>query len=323
MGRQVPAVQIERGDAIERTIFEASATKLSATELHRRLDSTLAAYIRAACVWDEDAALGDHRFVVFSTNLAADVPVALQFWSEPFGRVLCEVSSGMWNPTSDSWIANDRAERVRVFGFERGGEAQHFQQEFVVETPAHVRQLARLVVEILARAFDYRGETPLATKMAFEGRSELRDTYDAFSPEEVMRVFSVLGYDVDEAMSEEDDQPLDPPMLRCRKYGIESIVLLDERVPGEDLYRRARFSGQLEMPAGDLDKYPRPAGVPNDGRVPFMTVSNVHSFGGGVTFEWLIERVREWDLALAEHRRDARRGRKRKSRRTPKAETVH
>jgi hypothetical protein len=39
---------------------------------------------------------------------------------------------------------------------------------------------------------------------------------------------------------------------------------------------------------------------------PVATMSVVHSLGGGVSLEWLMERIREWDEVLAENRRGVR-----------------
>jgi len=48
------------------------------------------------------------------------------------------------------------------------------------------------------------------------------------------------------------------------------------------------------------------AAAPEGGQ-PVLTVSVVHAFSGGVTLEWLVARITEWDATLAEHRRATRR----------------
>ena len=58
------------------------------------------------------------------------------------------------------------------------------------------------------------------------------------------------------------------------------------------------------------------------GAEPFASVSVVHPLGGGVTLDWLIERILEWDEVLAEDRRAAR-ARKRKDKVLLNNATVH
>ena len=70
--------------------------------------------------------LSDHRFVVFSIDIAPKVQAYLQFWSEPGEPVKWEVSSGRWSPPADKWLAGERSRRIAGFGFEIGGQAENF-----------------------------------------------------------------------------------------------------------------------------------------------------------------------------------------------------
>jgi hypothetical protein len=57
-------------------------------------------------------AIGDHKFVCFSIDVARETRMYVQFWSEPLEPVLWEVSSGKWNRPADKWLAGERSERV-------------------------------------------------------------------------------------------------------------------------------------------------------------------------------------------------------------------
>jgi hypothetical protein len=52
-------------------------------------------------------------------------------------------------------------------------------------------------------------------------------------------------------------------------------------------------------------------------------MSVVHAFSGGVTLDWLIARIGEWDAMLREHRRRARKARSSRANIATAAETVH
>jgi hypothetical protein len=89
-------------------------------------------------------------------------------------------------------------------------------------------------------------------------------------------------------------------------------------VGDENLFRRIRLSADLELPEAER----RQAGEVPEGAEPVATVSVVHAFGGGVTVEWLVERMREWDEVLAAHRRELRQRRTAKTITAPEA-TIH
>jgi hypothetical protein len=48
-------------------------------------------------------------------------------WSEPLEPVRWQVSSGRTHEPTRRWLGPDRADRIRVFGFEIGGDAEDFQ----------------------------------------------------------------------------------------------------------------------------------------------------------------------------------------------------
>ena len=93
---------------------------------------------------------------------------------------------------------------------------------------------------------------------------------------------------------------------RCRKRGVSTLVEFREDVPDEDLYGSIRLSADVPLPPDERERLLASPDAP-EGAEPFAEVSVVHRFGGGVTLDWLIERVQEWDTALAQGRREARR----------------
>jgi hypothetical protein len=195
--------------------------------------------------------------------------------------VVWEVSSGRWNPPADEWLAGDSASRIEAPGFATGGNAENYHRTVGITTPADAAAVAKQVVRIFYDGFDYRGAQPVVARLAHEGRSETKATYDAFTPEDVARVFAGLGY------------------------------------------ARVRFEAEVELPDEERQRLKAAPDAP-EGAEPIATMSVVHAFSGGVTLDWLIARIGEWDAMLREHRRMARTGRS--SRRVPAppaAETVH
>lgn len=109
-------IVVARDQKLERIVFRGVRTPMTRHELQAALEPVFRAWIGAACSWDEPV-LGDHRFLVFSLEVAPGTQVYVQFWSEPLDPVIWEVSSGRWNPPGDEWIAGERARRIEAMGF--------------------------------------------------------------------------------------------------------------------------------------------------------------------------------------------------------------
>jgi hypothetical protein len=107
-------------------------------------------------------------------------------------------------------------------------------------------------------------------------RSPLRARYDAFTPEELATVFEGCGYRVEERESEDDAEP---PMLRCRKRGVSTIVEIREQVPGENLFRGATLSYEMEARPEELAQLPQLPEADGDA-APMATISIVLLFSG-------------------------------------------
>jgi hypothetical protein len=288
-------------------------------DLHVALEPIFRKWIRAACSWDT-LAIGDYRFLIFEIEVAPETLLYVQFWSEPLEPVVWEVSSGRWNPPADEWLAGDRAGRIEGLGFAIGGNGENYHRTVEVRTPGDAAAVAKQVVRIFYEGFDYRGLHSIRATLAHEGRSEAKATYDAFTPEDVMKVFAGLGYRVAEPEAEDDQEP-PPPMIRCRKRGTDTIVEFADRLEGENLYARVRFEAEVELPEEERQRLKAAPDAP-EGAEPIATMSVVHPFRGGVTLDWLIARIGEWDAMLREHRRMARKARAARAR-TPAVETIH
>ena len=299
--KTIEASEIEKGRAVERIIFKPRRRLMTRAALHRALDRVIGEWLTAACAWD-DLAIGDHRFVIFSTDVRRDTHVYVQFWSEPMELVLWEVSSGNWNPPADVWLAGERSQRIEAFGFEIGGEAGNFQREVGIGSPADAARIAHEVVDLFYSAFDYRGTTALAAMLGYEGRSEVRPTFEAFTPQDVGKLFSEYGYRVEEAEIERDGEP---PMLRCRKRGVSTMVEFGEQVPDENLYGTARLSCELKARPEDLPAL-SPSQEAAGAGLPMLAVSRFLPFKGGVTLDWVIARLVEWEAMIASRSRRAR-----------------
>lgn len=320
--KSIAPISITRGETLDRVIFPGSRKPMDRRDLHVALEPIVRAWIRAACSWD-GLALGDSRFVIFSVDVAPETQVYVQFWFEPLEPVVWEVSSGRWNPPADEWLAGGRASRIEAMGFTIGGNAENYHREVEITTAADIAAIAKAVVKIFYSGFDYRGTAPILAQLVHDGRSETNETFDSLTVEDVSKVFASLGFRVEElaedgttedgaakdgtAGAEDDDTP---PVLRCRKRGHDTVVELLDQVEDESLYRRLRFVADVELAPEERERLLQDPAAP-EGAEPFASVSVVHPLGGGVTLDWLIQRVEEWDAVLTEHRRAAR-ARKRK-----------
>ena len=300
--KTVAPISISRGETLDRIIFPASRKPMDRRDLHVALEPILRAWIRAAVTWDT-LAIGDYRFVVFALDVAPETQLYVQLWSEPFEPVLWEVSSGRWNPPADEWLAGERAARIEAAGFTIGGNAENYHREVLVKTAADIAALAKAVVKIFYSAFDYRGTAPIVAKLVHEGRSETNETFDSMTPEDLAKVFQLLGFRTEE-LAEEDDQD-GPTLLRCRKRGRDTVVELLDQVGEENLYGRLRFEAEVELPPDERERLLQDPAAPA-GAEPFASVSVVHALSGGVTLDWLMHRIQEWDAVLTEDRRAAR-----------------
>jgi len=286
--KQAAALTLERGEQVSGVIFKGARRPMTRADLLRAVAPVVAHWVKAACLWDDRAALGDSRFVVFSIDVAPRVEVYVQLWSEPGLPVLWEVSSGKADPPAEKWLAGDRAGRIEALGFVLPGDAENYQKEVTVTTPAEATRVARAVVDICYACFDYRGQQPLHAFMAFESRADPQLTYDGFTPEDLILLLDACGFTVD-AVEESDEAPV----IRATRRGIETRLVCTDRTGDEVAFRTVVLTAEVETTPEVARAAAAPVAANTERAV--LTVGTTLMFGGGVTADWVLERLREWD----------------------------
>ncbi len=290
---------------------------MSRDDLQRALTPVVARWLRATCVWNRDAIIGDYKFVVFSIAITPDICVYIQFWAEPGEPVTWEVSSGHWNPPADTWLAGERSERISAFGFELAGNADNFRRDVEIRTPRQADRVAATVVDIMYAGFDYRGLRPVQAKLVYECRAELHPVYDGFTPEDLVKIFEACQFRA-ELVDDDDDRPV----IRAVRRGITTTVTCREALPDQRLYTAATFTAGAYMPPADL-RGARRAIEAAIGPPESMEFGTTLVFEGGVTVDWLVGRLQAWDDMTWGWRKEARR-KERTARRPPSvSEPVH
>lgn len=297
--KQAATLTLERGEQVSGVIFKGARRPMTRGELQRAIAPVVAHWVKATCLWDERAALGDSRFVVFSIEVTPKVEVYVQLWSEPGLPVLWEVSSGKADPRAAKWLAGDRAGRIEALGFALPGDAENYQKEVVVSTPAEATRVARAVVDICYACFDYHGEQPLHAFAAFESRADPQLTYDGFTPEDLILLLDACGFTVD-AVEESDEAPV----IRATRRGIQTRLVCTDRTEDEAAFRTALLTAEVETTPEVARAAAAP--VPADAQRAVLTVGTTLMFGGGVTADWVLERLREWDAMTWEAGQTAR-----------------
>jgi hypothetical protein len=304
-------IVVARGDTVEGVLFKGTRAEMSRRDLHVALEPIIRRWIRAACSWD-DLAIGDYRFVIFALDIAPETQLYVQFWSEPGEDVVWEVSSGKWNPPADEWLEGERAQRIQALGFAIGGKAENYHRVVSVKNAADVAAIAKTVVRIFYDGFEYRGQAPILASLTYEGRSEPHLTFDSFTPDDVRKVLTSLGFRVDDpsGSASEDDAAVVSVSLRCRKRGTTTLVELGNRAEGENLFSAMKLSADVKPTSEQLPELVAddPGALDSE---PVLSISTVLAFSGGVTLGWFIERIRAWEAVLAEHRRAHRQASKR------------
>jgi hypothetical protein len=293
---------IERGDEVSGVLFPGTRTPMTQAQLRRTLAPVVARWIKAACLWDRTAAMGDHRFVIFSIAVAPKVQVYVQLWSEPGEPVLWEVSSGKSDPPADKWLSGERSRRIEAFGFEIGGEAENFLKEVEIATPVHANQVARAVVDIFYACFDYRGLQALDGFMVYESRAVPDFTYDSFTPEDLLKILANCGF-----AAEVVDDNERAPVIHAVRRGTETRVVCTHRVEDERLFQTALLTSEVEV-SPELADEVRDAAAPivRQEDLPVMTLGTTLMFDGGVTVAWVMQRLRDWDAMTWEARKTSR-----------------
>jgi hypothetical protein len=230
---------------------------------------------------------------------------SIHFWSEPGAPLLCQVASGRRDEELRRMLRPDSARWAEARGCKIGGAGEDYRCPFPIDTPGDIPAAARFVVDALIAVAGYEGQTRLVAALAHDNRSRFGGVYDSFSETELARAFANHGFRV-EWLETQPGELVDPPAFRASKAGTDSFVQMMDPIPGQRLYGSVRFGAEVSMTAE--------AGM--------LGLGAIHAFTGGVTADWLMQRVHEWDEGLAEHRRTVKRDRKRKGSPSP-FNTVH
>ena len=286
---------IPRGTVATMQIRPPGKAPLTKNDLTTGIAWTIADLVAATCLWkDEGWQIGDYRFMVLSVHPAKGVELYVQFWSEPLEPVLWEVSSGRANPPADQVMAGEPSAYVRRLGFRLAGQARNFRREVAMATRRDATRVAAEVVDILYDAFGYRGRPPIHVRLGYEGRSEVKPVYDAFTPQDLCKVLARLGCDA------EICRPVrrTPVVIDVRRASdIRAELVLGDRVPHQNLYRSAFLS--VGAPGEeDAVVVQQAIGAELLEKAPMRTGVTLH-FEGGVTIDWVAGRlVYGLDLAI-------------------------
>lgn len=273
--------------------FYGSAAPMTRPQLQDTLVPILRQWIRSASIWKE-AAIGDYRHLTFSVRVTPEICAFVQFFSEPLEPVSWEVCAGREHPPTQAWLAGERAAHIEALGFRIGGPSGNYLRNVNITTPKDVTAVAREVVDLFYDAFGYRGLQQIHAQLTYEGRDRHKPVYDAFTPGDIKQAFARLGFQVEARYPDEKDGL---PILRFRKHGVETQVYLWERLEDFEAYQRIRFDADVEAIREDPVDAELIEGLPDD--EAFVSFSSEYGFSGGVTLDWLLARIEEWDDTLA------------------------
>ena len=283
-------------------VFHGQSRALSRTELHRQLGPTIRAWLVAAGRWRTDARYGQFRSVAFFFKPTRDTHLFVQFWSEPGEPLCCQVSSGRTDPPTRHWLGPDRAERIRAFGFEIGGDAENFERHLIIESPKDFGVLARSVIDVLYAALDYRGQGPLKVELVAGVHIPAPRVFDGFTPMQIVEAMTRHGQRL--LRIEDDDES---PVLHFRRRGIDTAIELGARSENTRSFRTAGLICELEPSADDVARLTENTSRPAPpGATPVVRLGTTLEFGGGVAIGWLHERIGEWNRMISGYRREQR-----------------
>lgn len=274
----------------------------SLEELEDACLPTLTARLWATCCWPKGLEagkwkIGDHNFLIVEVCPDAESCLYVQFWSEPQAAVIAEVSSGEWNPGALKYLRREQKERLQALGYAVGPRSRNFRKEVRIGTSSEAEALARETLGIFFEVFGYRGQWPLEVKRHQGERAEHAAVYSAVTPEDVARLATQLGMEVE--IRDEGS-----PVARLRKGRRVFRARFDGARPGGSLFPVVTLQASIESPLG-LSA----AGVRRITRaVPLVRVARAGRQGlvvslplrldGGVTAEWVANAFRHWLLAL-------------------------
>jgi len=157
-------------------LLPASGVVLSPEELRARCEGPVAAHLDRVCRWPPAARgqqwqPGDYSFYVLEFPVGPDAPFFVQFWSEPGGEVIMEVSSGEANSALKPFVTEPLRRSLEERGFALGGGAENFRKTLALDEAGGVAGLAHEALSVLTECLGYDGRVPLSYRLHL-GRPE-------------------------------------------------------------------------------------------------------------------------------------------------------
>jgi hypothetical protein len=287
-------------DSLTRVLFEASAASLSRAELHERLDQRIQSWLALACRWEPRAMAGRFRVLTLSFEPAAGVRAFVRFWCEPNRPVRWEVCSGRTDEATALWLGHNRVERIRAFGFEVGGAAELLQMPVVIRSGEDTAHVAYATVEILAAALDYHGEQALRVELEAGIHVPAPPVFESMTPLDLAEAMAQHGY----AVVSFTDGP-EMPALLFQRRGLHTTVEFSDRVAETRSFRTVGLTCNLEPRADEVARLTAAArAILPPGVVPVVRMGTTLNLGGGVTGNWIDERLAEWTRMTDQYRQE-------------------
>ena len=287
-GAQRPVIPADTDATFE--ILRARRRPLSRAALQARAGEAVTDLVWATCRWGHNWALGEYRFIVFTTDPSEDVQLYVQFWSEPQAPVCWEVCSGRWNRPADTVMAGPPTQYPERLGFAIGGKAENFQRHLSVQRRRDVTPVGRMVLDIFYDAFGYRGLTSIDGHLVSSTHADMAPVHGSFTPEDLCKTARRLGWTPRlQAVGEdgaEETAVID--LLRGRRAG---AAVLTARVPDTRFYQSAFLDLGDPLPPEEARLRASLQGTSAFLEHATMRVGRTLHFAGGVTADWLLTQL--------------------------------
>jgi hypothetical protein len=297
------------------------------------LDALIDAYLPrvtarlwATCCWPESMAggwrVGDFRYVIFSVE-PDGASLYVQFWSEPGEDVMMEVCSGAWNPGAVEYVGRTERGKLERLGLAVEEPADNFGKAVTIASPADAERYAREVLTILFDVFGYRGQWPFEVEREQGARWEMAATYESLTPEDFGKLAAEVGYDA--AIVDAEGTPA-AVLTKGRR---RSAAFFVAPVPKSNLFSGILLRASLAEPQrvddarlNDITCELLEARVARDTEGDLM-IEHVMRLHGGVTAEWIMHGLGQWDGQVRTAERLVRRSSRRKAPARKKRVTTH
>jgi hypothetical protein len=289
----------------DEVLLEASSEPIESLEtlLDRCLPS-LTAHIWQTCCWrdaSELSTIGDYRFSVVQFEPLPDVALYVQLWSEPGEPALMEVSSGAWNPRAIKYVWRAQRRILEDRGFMVGGVARNFQKELTITSPEDAETVAREALAIFFDVLGYRGLQPLTMTLERGSRAEQRPAHTSFAPEDFIKIAEQRGFRASLLVAESPS-----PVVTLQRGTFKGLAIFCAPIAYRNLFAAVHLradvgaESSLPLPEQPDDQLPALRVVAGQGRV---TADVSLMFDGGVTAEWVGNRMDRWRKAARTYRR--------------------